>query len=202
MRTARWQALAAFAALTIPFGIVAHLASEFFGLGWRDDADVAFSIRHLYLAVIAVSALIALALSLRRVPRNNRRRAVAELVDALPLGGRGLRFGLLSFALQFGFFAITQIGEGCPLCGGDVLIGILAAAFASLAGALAVSFGKSRLLELACELVWFVPGVENRERPLLASKPTARIPRRAKRRAPYAFRYRPPPALRPNFSLI
>ena len=62
-------ALLLFFAFTAPLGIAAHLLSELAGLGWHDDADVAFSARHGYLALIALGALVALALSLRAVPR-------------------------------------------------------------------------------------------------------------------------------------
>jgi len=202
MRTARWRALAAFAALTIPFGIVAHLASEFFGLGWRDDADVAFSLRHLYLAILALASLAALAFALRTTARAGRSTAVADLIAALPLRGRGARFIALSFLSQFAFFAITQIGEGAPLQSGNVALGIAAAAVAALAGAIAVAVGKRRVLDLALSLVWFVEARRSGDSavPLLEHR-TRRVPPRAKRRAPYAFRYRPPPALRPNFFL-
>ena len=112
-------AMLLFFAFTAPLGIVAHLVSELAGLGWHDDADVVLSARHGYLALIALGALVALGLALRAVPRGDRRTRIAAIVDALPFKGQGARFVALSFAAQFGFFAITQIGEGCPLCGGD-----------------------------------------------------------------------------------
>ncbi len=151
-----------------------------------------FSARHAYLALIAVAAFGALVLAMRGVPREDRRRRIADIVDNLPFRGRGWSFALLSFAAQFGFFAITQIGEGCPLCSGDVFTGVLAAAFAAALGALAIALGKRRILAFVLGLVGIFVAMQ---RPRLLSE-FARRPRsivRTVRRTPFAFRYRPPP---------
>jgi hypothetical protein len=186
-------ALLAFFALTAPFGIAAHLLSELFGLGWHDDADVIFSARHAYLALIAVAALASLSAALLALPRGERRERVATLVDALPRRGSGPGFLLLAFVAQFGFFALTQIGEGCPLCGGDIVTGVVAAGIAALLGALAVTFGKRRILELAlqvmCEFVR-IPSAPDIPSNVRAHRVA---PATAARRSPFAFRYRPPP---------
>ncbi len=181
-----------FFAFTAPLGIAAHLISELAGLGWHDDADVILSARHAYLALIAVVALGALFLAMRGVPREDRRRRIAEIVDNLPFRGRGWSFAALSFAAQFAFFAITQIGEGCPLCSGDVFTGVLAAAFAAALGAIAIAIGKRRILEFVLGLVGIFVAMQ---RPRLFSE-FARRPRslvRTARRTPFSFRYRPPP---------
>jgi len=187
-----------FFAFTAPLGIAAHLISELAGLGWHDDADVFFSARHAYLAVIAVLAFGALLLALFRMPRGERRARVAALIDGLPFGGRGAGFTGLSFVAQFGFFAVTQLGEGCPLCGGDIVVGVVAAAIAAAFGALAVVFGQRRVLEFVLALVaCFIATDARVTASALASR---RGPRAvAARRTPFAFRYRPPPAsvLRP-----
>ena len=186
-------ALLLFFAFTAPLGIAAHLLSELAGLGWHDDADVAFSARHGYLALIALGALVALALSLRAVPRGDRRARIAAIVEALPFKGQGAGFVALSFSAQFAFFAITQIGEGCPLCGGDVFAGVLAAALAAFCGALAVMLGKRRLLDFVLALAWavaFSPGAESPRRSLFREGVVAL---RRRSRTPFAFRYRPPP---------
>jgi hypothetical protein len=186
-------ALLAFFALTAPCGIAAHLLSEFFGLGWHDDADVIFSARHGYLALVAVAALASLIAALLVLPRGERRERVAALIEALPARGSGPGFIALAFVAQFGFFALTQIGEGCPLCGGDVFTGVLAAAVAALLGALAVTLGKRRIFELALRIMYefarisFAPGSARR----LGAYRVA--PAMAPRRSPFAFRYRPPP---------
>ncbi len=182
-----------FFGFTVPLGIAAHLLAELAGLGWHDDADVAFSARHGYLALIAVGALVALALSLRAVPRGDRRARIEQLVDALPFKGEGAGFVGLSFAAQFAFFAITQIGEGCPLCDGDVFIGVLAAALAAFCGALAVMLGKRRLLDFVLALAWAVAIVFDAERAAGARFAAGLVVLRERSCTPFAFRYRPPP---------
>jgi hypothetical protein len=116
------------------------------------------------------------------------------LVEALPFKGTGPAFFAISFAAQFAFFAVTQIGEGCPLCGGDVVVGVFAAALSACVGAVAVMLGKRRLLA-------FVLGLALWCARLSAASSGQRAPalrRRAalfasRRRSPFAFRYRPPP---------
>jgi hypothetical protein len=186
-----------FFAFTAPLGIAAHLISELAGLGWHDDADVAISARHAYLAVLALLALGGLFVALRSLPSGERRKRISELVESLPFGGRGAGFTVVSFLAQFAFFAVTQIGEGCPLCSGDVVVGVFAAAMAALLGAVAVSLAKRRILAFVLALVEvFVAaaracivasGVSRRRRPRAISL----------RRSPFAFRYRPPPAVAP-----
>ena len=181
-------------AFTAPFGIAAHLLSELAGLGWHDDAEVLFSAPHSYLAIVALAALATFTVALRSVPTNSRRRRVSEIVEALPFEGQGARFIALSFLLQLGFFALTQIGEGCPLCGGDVIVGTVAAAAAALIGALMVTFVKERVLELAMELVWYesqtlwAPPV-----PVRSRREQRAVDATSARRTPFSFRYRPPP---------
>jgi hypothetical protein len=196
---ARLRAAFVFLAFTTPLGIAAHLISELAGLGWHDDADVAFSARHAYLAVLAAMALAGLLLALHRVPGSERRARVAEIVENLPFRGRGLRFAAFSFVAQFGFFALTQAGEGCPLCGGDVLVGVVAAAVAALLGAFAISLGQRRLLDFVLALVDFIvaASLESGAARVIGA---SNVPRaRATRRSAFAFRYRPPPriAVRP-----
>jgi hypothetical protein len=197
LQNRRWAsplpALLLFFAFTAPLGIAAHLISELAGLGWHDDADVAFSARHGYLALIAVAALAALGAALRAVPRGDRRARIAQIVDALPFKGQGAGFVALSFLAQFAFFAITQIGEGCPLCGGDVFTGVLAAALAALCGSIAVVLGKRRLLDFVLALAWavvFSPAARGATRRRVA---TGLVVLRGRSRTPFAFRYRPPP---------
>jgi hypothetical protein len=198
MSVRRRSALAAFVffAFTAPLGIAAHLISELAGLGWHDDADVAFSARHGYLAALAVVALLGLFLALRSIPKSDRRARVAELVGSLPFRGRGAGFTLVSFVAQFAFFAVTQIGEGCPLCSGDVVVGVFAAAVAALIGALAVTFGKRRILDfvlgLALAFAFVAPPVPGNLRSALRRRVSLRASRR---RTPFSFRYRPPPVM-------
>lgn len=185
-----------FLAFTTPFGIAVHLFSELAGLGWHDDADVILSPRHAYLAVLALVTLCALFAALATLPRGARRTRVAALIEGLPFKGRGASFTALSFLAQFSFFALTQIGEGCPLCSGDVFIGVLAAAVAAVFGALLIAFGKRRMLEFALALVRYLTVA------LFADPDVVRALRRSRnampstrRRTPFAFRYRPPPLM-------
>jgi hypothetical protein len=198
MADRRRSALAAFVffAFTTPLGIAAHLISELAGLGWHDDADVAFSARHGYLAALALIAFGGLAYALRSVPRSERRARVAGLIESLPFRGRGAGFTIVSFVAQFAFFAVTQIGEGCPLCSGDVVVGVFAAAVAALIGAFAVALGKRRILDfvvgLAFAFAFAAASTQGVFRSALRDRATFRASRR---RSPFAFRYRPPPVL-------
>lgn len=182
-----------FFAFTAPLGIAAHLISELAGLGWHDDADLAFSARHGYLALLALVSLAAFGLVLRSIPSATRRYHIGEIVRSLPFRGSGLRFVLLSFVAQFGFFALTQIGEGCPLCGGDIFTGVFAAGVAAVLGALAVALCKRRLLELAVDLVYALAVLRLAAPALNLSAAQRRPAARSARRSPFSFRYRPPP---------
>jgi len=120
-----------YAALIAAGGIVAHLASEFAAMGRAAD-DILFSSRHLYLAVGA--ALLAFVvvrevLGLWRAASSGRdlKRLLRVSLERLPFGGRGLAFFALTGALQFGIGLATEIGEGCPFCGHDIVAGVLGA---------------------------------------------------------------------------
>jgi formate hydrogenlyase subunit 3/multisubunit Na+/H+ antiporter MnhD subunit len=200
MRGRRRSAIAAavFLAFTTPLGIAAHLISELAGLGWHDDADVVLSARHAYLGALALVAFVGLLVALFSIPRGERRARVAELVESLPFGGRGLGFTVVSFLAQFAFFAVTQIGEGCPLCGGDVFVGVVAAALAALFGAIAVALGKRRILDFVLALAFAFAHVTVDAAGPARSELRRRVALRpARRRAPFAFRYRPPPSVQP-----
>jgi hypothetical protein len=130
----RWRALLLYLALSVPFGIAVHLGSEFASLG-RDADDLAFSPLHAYLAVIAIGAFTAfLGYGGFFSGAWERRRRIGLMARALPFGGNGVRFFALSAGLQFAFFVVTQLGEGCPLCKGDALVGVAAALVASAIG--------------------------------------------------------------------
>jgi hypothetical protein len=135
---ARLRAALAYLALSVPFGIAVHIGSEFAGLG-RDADDLAFSPLHAYLAVLAIVSIVGFCrwsgiCSGGPVVR----RRIALMAEALPFRGRGPKFFAFSATLQFGFFVITQLGEGCPMCHGDAVVGVIAALIASLIGAFAL----------------------------------------------------------------
>jgi hypothetical protein len=189
-----WIATLAFFAFTSAFGILTHLTSELAGLGWHDDADLIFSARHAYLACFAIAIFATLLGALARTPEARRRAQISALIDALPFRGRGPAFALASFLAQFAFFALTQIGEGCPLCSGDVFTGVLAAAAAAVVGALLITLGKRRMLALAfaiCELL--SPSAIERVACRHAERERRLLAQRNRRRTSFSFRYRPPP---------
>jgi hypothetical protein len=133
------RAIVLYLTLSVPFGIAVHLGAEFAGLG-RDAEDLAFSPLHGYLAIIAVLALFGfLLMGGFFASAAERRRRVGLLAGALPFHGRGPGFFAFSAGVQFAFFAVTQLGEGCPVCKGDLLVGVLAAVIASMVGAFALT---------------------------------------------------------------
>ena len=122
-----------------------------------------------------------------------RRRRIGLMTAALPWGARGSRFAALSAAMQFGFFAITQFGEGCPLCKGDLLVGSIAALVASGIGAFAVAALRRRIVR------YFAPAFASR-RPRVTATPLCRRRSRPTVKSTYAgftvtIGSRPPPAL-------
>jgi membrane associated rhomboid family serine protease len=186
--------LCVFFAFTAPVGVVAHLVSEFAGLGWHDDADIIFSARHAYLLAIALAACAGLLIAIQAVAPRKRRERVAALVETLPFHGSGPIFTALSFVTQFAIFAVTQLGEGCPLCDGDVVVGVTAAALAALAGALAISLCRRRILAFACAL--FERFVATHARAAIATTiARRRIATMRTRRVRFHYRCRPPPAV-------
>jgi hypothetical protein len=164
----RWRALLLYCALSVPFGIVVHLGSEFAGLG-RDADDLAFSPIHGYLAALAIAALgCFLVAGGFFASAAERRRRIGLMAGALPYGGRGPGFFAFSAGLQFAFFAVTQIGEGCPLCKGDVLVGILAAIVASVVGSFALIALRRRISQAVDALCH---ALERANAPLAAQLP-------------------------------
>ena len=190
----RGRALCLYFALCVPFGIAVHLGSEFAGLG-RDAGDLAFSPLHGYLLLLGGGALAAFLVAGGFFAGSaERRRRMGLMTAALPWGARGLRFAALSAAMQFGFFAITQFGEGCPLCKGDLLVGLIAALVASGIGAFAVAALRRRIVR------YFAPAFASR-RP--RARAAARVQLRRSRPS-FKFTYagfavmlgnRPPPFL-------
>lgn len=148
----RWRALLLYLALSAPFGIAVHLGSEFAGLG-RDADDLALSSLHAYLAVIAVAAFaMFLICGGFFAGVAERRRRIALMSCALPFRGRGGRFFAFSAGLQFAFFVVTQLGEGCPLCKGDALIGVVAALVASAIGSWALMALRKQIVRVFATL--------------------------------------------------
>ena len=193
----RWPALLMYLALSVPFGIAVHLGSEFASLG-RDADDLAFSPLHAYLAVLAIAALaVFLIAGGLFASASERRRRIGLMSCALPFRGTGARFFVFSAALQFSFFALTQIGEGCPFCKGDIFVGIVAAIVASFAGSFA-------LMRLRRHIERAIVALHVLLSPADAAPRRCRVPSHEARVAPplfltfaVTFGNRPPPATLP-----
>lgn len=190
--TLRQLSLLAFVATTLPLAILAHLAGELAGLGEQSRFVVVFSGRHAYFVGLGLAALFAfraIARSAGRVPSEIR---LEGLLRALPFGGRGARFAALTFAAQLAFFVATQIAEGCPLCGGDVAVGVCAAIVVAAIGSVLLALCERRLL--ACVLLFFWVAAGSLAAPQ-RHRPRVTVPRFSGRRGAFLFSIasRPPP---------
>jgi hypothetical protein len=141
--------------MTAPVGIAVHLIAEAFALG-SQDAELIFSARHTYLWVIVILSLLGMASLAIGIPARRRRQIVAEIIDGLPGHGNSTHFAFISFLTQFSFFVLTESLEGAPLSSGNVAIALGAAFIASCIGAVAITFGRRRLLEFAIAFVAFL----------------------------------------------
>ena len=144
--------IAAFVAFTVPFGAAVHLLAELAGAG----GSAVFTAHHLYLAAFVALAFGVL-FAVVRFGRIDRRR-IALLAAALPWRGRGPRFIALLTAAQLVFFVLTIVGEGSPLLGGNLLLGLLVGLVASTAGSFTIASCASRVLRAVANLVWYVAG--------------------------------------------
>lgn len=148
----------AYLAIVVMGSIVAHLASEFFGMGAAAD-EVALSPKHLYLAVAALICIAVVVLQARALLRasSSRRDLKRELhvgLEALPFRGRGA-FYVLTAGLQLTLGLATQIGEGCPFCSHDIAAGVLGAILTVCAMALVARAIGARLPSIAAAISEF-----------------------------------------------
>lgn len=191
--TLRWVYLA----LVVLGSIGAHLTAEFAAMGSDADA-VALSPRHLYLGLAAIGALafaLAELVALRRISSGSRdfKRRMEMGIGTLPLAGTPW-FAPATGALFLGIGAVTEIGEGCPLCGHDVTAGVIGAFLGSLLLGLAVRAFTKRMPSMATAIDEFVsaqapPEGVARYAPALA---VARLPRSVW----YPFLFNRPPPIR------
>jgi len=135
--------------LVVLGSIVAHFAAEFAAMG-SDAQGLAFSPRHLYLAIVAAVCLCVVVVRLFALWRQSAggrdlKRALHVGMDTLPLRGRGWRFYALTVGLQFAIGLITEIGEGCPFCAHDVAAGVIGALVCALLLAFALRAVARRL---------------------------------------------------------
>jgi hypothetical protein len=138
--TPRTAAVLGFAGLSVLSGIGVHLVSELVGLGWRADATLIFSARHIPLGILGLAAIVALCMS-----------ASVSAVRAFR-GHNAPRFFVLALLTELVVFATTQAGEGLPIQSGDLGLAIVAALVASVAGALLVARYKAQVIEALSEL--------------------------------------------------
>jgi hypothetical protein len=192
--TLRQLSLLAFAATALPLAIFAHLAGEVAGLGEQSRLAAVFSGRHAYFLALGLAAFIAVRTIVMSAGGASNASRLEGLLRALPFGGRGARFAALTFAVQLAFFAVTQIAEGCPLCGGDVAAGVLTAILVAAIGSVLLALCERRLL--ACVLLFFWVAAGSLSAP--RRRPRVTVPRFAGRRGAFLFSIasRPPPIAR------
>lgn len=192
--SAKGLAALVFVSAAVPFGIAGHLLGDAAALDRAGFLTHVLAPRHLYLLALGVVALATLFLISRGPRCAHRATHAVELVRALPFGGQGVRFAVLSFAFQVAFFGITQAVEGCPIQGGDLLAGLFTALAAAFVGALILALFQRRWVAFALVMAWTNAKQSNvkRERPQPA--PFSRF---AHRRGAFLFSIasRPPPAL-------
>lgn len=141
--------------------IVAHLAAEFAAMG-SDADEVVFSARHWYLGLTALACIAASCLGWRtlRAQSSNRRdlkRMLHVGLSSLPFGGAGARFFGLTAALQLVIGMLTQIGEGCPFCGHDIVAGVAGALVTVIFLALATRAAAAQMPAIVDAFVIVLP---------------------------------------------
>ncbi len=185
----RIGAVAALIAFTAILGSVVHLLAELAGVGGR----VVFTAHHLYLAGF-VALAIGVLMGAVRAGRIDRRR-VAVLAAALPWRGRGCRFVALLTITQLAFLSLTILGEGSPLLGGNLALGLLVALVASIAGSFTIASCATRILRAVADLVWYLVAAATSG--IVTSTTGLRQVEHAIFRAPFSLFVpnRPPPAL-------
>ena len=134
--------------------LLAHLAAEFGAMGTGAET-VLFSPRHWYLGCAALAGIITFAVQARALLRSahsglDLKRMLRLGLDSLPMRGRGWRYYALTGGLQLAVGSLTQIGEGCPFCGHDVLAGVLGALVTVIVLAFVMRAVGRRLPALVC----------------------------------------------------
>jgi hypothetical protein len=154
--TLRWLYLAC-----VVFGSIgAHLISEFAAMG-SDAAAVVVSPRHVYLAIGGIAALAfaihELVVLRARASSGRDAKRLAEMgLAALPFAGKR-HFWLATAGLQFAIGGLTEIGEGCPLCGHDIIAGVAGALLGAVVLSVIARALTRRLPSIASSLVEFTP---------------------------------------------
>jgi hypothetical protein len=192
-QTLRWVYLA----LIVLGSIGAHLTAEFAAMGGDAD-EVALSPRHLYLGLAAVAAL-AFALceliAMRKSSSGARdfKRRMEIGIGTLPLAGTPW-FTPATAASFLTIGGITEIGEGCPLCGHDVTAGVIGAFLGSLLVGLVVRAFTRRMPSLASAVDEYLTAEPHDSG--FARYATAFAPARLPRSVWYPFLFNRPPPVR------
>jgi hypothetical protein len=150
----RWLTVTGLAAAVVPSATLVHLVAEASALG-PGALTPAFMLRHVYLGVLLALSLASFARTVGLGgPRAELRRRVA-LLGAILRGPRAPAMLAALMAAQLAFFALTQLGEGIPLLGGDLVLGLTLGLLGSLAAGLLVStLGRSLARVAARTLAW------------------------------------------------
>jgi hypothetical protein len=126
----RWLTVTGLAAAVVPSATLVHLVAEASALG-PGALTPAFMLRHVYLGVLLALSLASFARTVGLGgPRAELRRRVA-LLGAILRGPRAPAMLAALMAAQLAFFALTQLGEGIPLLGGDLVLGLTLARVAA-----------------------------------------------------------------------
>jgi len=185
----RWLTVVGLAAAVVPSATLVHILAEASALG-SGALTPAFVLRHVYLGLLVVASLAAFVrtVGLGR-PRAELRRRVA-LLRSLVRGPHRATAVAALVAAHLGFFVLTQLGEGVPLLGGDVMLGLLLGLIGSLLAALTIAFLGRTLVDLAIRtLSWRQPPAAPARRPHRRVAP----PRAAARVFSLFVPNRPPP---------
>ncbi|MGD1065414.1 MAG: hypothetical protein ABR975_01185, partial [Vulcanimicrobiaceae bacterium] len=153
----RWLTVAGLAAAVVPSAALVHIVAEASALG-SGALTPAFVLRHVYLGLLVLASLAAFArtVGIGR-PRAELRRRVALLRTLVRAPHRWSAVAVL-VAAHLGFFALTQLGEGVPLLGGDVVLGLSLGVIGSLLAALTVAFLGRTVVDVAIRtLSWRQP---------------------------------------------
>ena len=185
-------------------GIAAHLASEFAAMG-SDASSLLFSPRHWYLGLAVVAGVVYLAgrvraLRLQSSSRRDFKRGLRIGLSDLPFGGRGAAFYAFTAALQFAVGMSTEVGEGAPIAGHDVVAGIVGALLVVLALLFATKAVARTLPAIVAVLMQLLPSSGGASDEMVAHSRRAVPLLRRPTWYPNLLN-RPPPPLQPSASL-
>lgn len=153
----RASSLVGFAAAVVPCAIAIHLIAEALSLG-AGQVGAPFVMRHVYLGVLLVASLWALARAVGLGSGNAEMRRRGALARAELLDPRRRHSLAMLLGAYLAFFALTQLGEGLPILSGNAGLGLAAAFVGSvLAAVLVFAFGRAMIATAIEVLCWAIP---------------------------------------------